>query len=114
MRPADLRSFVDMVVTVTSRHGLEPLITFTSLSDRLFDSTVPLVFDRSNPAAVAAAQACYMELLSTGRANGWFPYRISIDAMSTLANLLEHSDSFHQRLRQGLDPNDLMAPGRYR
>lgn len=114
MRPADVRAYVNMVKEIAPRHGLEPLITFTTLSDRLFDSTVPLVFDRSTPEAVAAAAACYKELLLTGRAKGWFPYRVGINTMPTLIDMQSDAKTFHERLRAGLDPHDLMAPGRYR
>jgi 4-cresol dehydrogenase (hydroxylating) len=114
MRPTDLRAFVNMVKEIAPRHGLEPLITFTTLSDRLFDSTVPLVFDREQPGAEAAAMACYDELLHTGRAHGWFPYRVGINAMPSLMALQSDAKAFQEQLRRNLDPNDLMAPGRYR
>lgn len=114
MRPADVRTYRDMVVQVTHKHGIEPLITMTSISDKLFDSTIPLLFDRNDPSAEAAAQACYHELLMTGRTKGWFPYRVGVDTMPTLAALQSDSKVFHSRLRKDLDPFDLMAPGRYR
>ncbi len=114
MRPADLRAFVNMVKTITPQHGIEPLITFTTLSDKLFDCTVPLIFERDQPDRVAAAAACYLELLHTGRAKGWFPYRVGVDAMPTLKGFQSDSWTFHDRLRKDLDPNDIMAPGRYR
>jgi hypothetical protein len=114
MRSADVRAYVDMVKAITPRHGLEPLMTFTTLSDKIFDSTVPLVFDRANPHAVAAAAACYQELLHAGRAKGWFPYRVGINTMPTLMGMQSDASAFHERLRQNLDPDDLMAPERYR
>jgi 4-cresol dehydrogenase (hydroxylating) len=114
MRPAGVRAYVDMVKRIAPQYGIEPLITFTSINDKLFDSTVPLIFDRDQPAAVAAAQRCYTDLLETGRAHGWFPYRVGVDAMHTLAARQTYSKAFHTRLRKGLDPYDLMAPGRYR
>lgn len=114
MRGPGARAYVDFVTTVTRRHGIEPLLTFTSLSDKLFDSTVPLLFDRTDPSAVAAAQACYEELIAGGRERGWFPYRVAIGAMPGLAALTNESSSLHARLRRELDPDDLLAPGRYR
>jgi FAD/FMN-containing dehydrogenase len=113
MRGAGARAYVEMVREITRRHGIEPLLTFTSLSDKLFDSTVPLLFDRDSPAAVAAAQACYRELIAAGRERGWFPYRLSVDAMPELQTLLGDSSRLHARLRHALDPHDLLAPGRY-
>lgn len=114
MRPSGVRAYVNMVKQIAPKHGIEPLVTFTSLSDRLFDSTVPLLFDRHNPASVAAAAACYQELFVTGRAQGWFPYRVGVNTMQTLVDLQSDSKIFHSRLRKDLDPHDILSPGRYR
>ncbi len=114
MRPAGVRAYVDMVRRITRKHGMEPLITFTSINDKVFDSTVPLIFERDQLGAAAAAQTCYMELLHAGRETGCFPYRVGINTMPTLAALQTDSKTFHRRLRKDLDPHDLMAPGRYR
>ncbi len=114
MRPAGARAYVRMVTDITRKHGIEPLLTFTSLSDKLFDSTVPLLFDRDSPAAVRAAEACYLELIGAGRERGWFPYRLAVSALPRLTDLLDDSQRFHERLRKALDPDDLLAPGRYR
>jgi 4-cresol dehydrogenase (hydroxylating) len=115
MRPADVRSYVNMIKQVVSRHGIEPLITFTSLSDKLFDSTVPLVFEKDRLERATSAKRCYAELLETGRTRGWFPYRLGIDAMSALASRTgDETDEFFRRLRSGIDPRGLISPGRYR
>lgn len=114
MRPTDLRTYVNTVKEVLPRYGMEPLITFTTLSDRLFDSTVPLLFDRDKPESVASAADCYQELLLSGRAKGWFPYRVGIDAMPALAGLTHDSKLFHERLRKDFDPHNIFSPGRYR
>ncbi len=114
MRPQGARDYVNMVTEITRKHGLEPLLTFTSLNDRLFDSTVPLIFERSNPAALKAAQDCYKELISVGRTHGWFPYRVGVEAMPALRGLLTDSARFHERLMAHIDPDGILAPGRYR
>ncbi len=113
MRPDGVRAYVNMVTELTQRRAMEPLITLTSLNDRLFDSTVPLLFDRNEPSAVAAAQACYNELLVAGRMQGCFPYRVGIETMAQLAALQTDSSSFNHLLRKSCDPHDVMAPGRY-
>ncbi len=114
MRPQGAQDYVNMVTEATRRHGMEPLLTFTSLSDKLFDSTVPLLFERDKPASVAAAHACYHELIRCGEQQGWFPYRLAVSAMPELAARLGESQHFHERLRKSIDPHDLIAPGRYR
>jgi 4-cresol dehydrogenase (hydroxylating) len=114
MRPAAVRRYVDMVKEVTRRHGIEPLITFTTLSDKLVDSTVPIVFERHDERGARAAKACYDDLVLTGRSLGYFPYRVSIAGMSTLVGLQDKATAFHAKLRANLDPHDILAPGRYR
>ena len=113
MRPEGVRAYVNMVRQVTHLHAMEPLITLTSLNGQLFDSTVPLLFDRNQPEAVTTAQACHKDLLVAGRAQGWFPYRVGVETMTHLAALQADSSAFIDRLRQSVDPDGLMAPGRY-
>ena len=113
MRAERVRAYVDMVHRVTQRHDLEPLITLTSLSDRVFDSTVPLLFDRRQATAVVAARRCHQALLDAGSAQGWFPYRLGVDSMPWMASLMGDAPPFHSRLQRCLDPHGLLSPGRY-
>jgi 4-cresol dehydrogenase (hydroxylating) flavoprotein subunit len=113
MRPADVRRFVDFVRQELPAMGLEPLITLTSQGDRLFDSTVPLLFDKKNPAASASASAGLEHLIEHGKSLGFYPYRLHIQSQAAHLARQEHSARLISRLRQALDPNDLLAPGRY-
>ena len=63
MRPETVRRYLDFLVPTMRKYALEPLVTLTSLSERCFDSSVPLIFDRGSEAAKRRARACYMELL---------------------------------------------------
>jgi hypothetical protein len=103
-----------MVTRVVTQHHVEPLITFTSISDKLFDSTVPLIFERDDDTAAKATKDCYTDLLDKGRTIGAFPYRVGIDTMGNLTNRLTLSSAFQRRIREALDPDDLLSPGRYR
>ncbi|MGE5386976.1 MAG: FAD-binding oxidoreductase [Betaproteobacteria bacterium] len=113
MRPPAVREYVETVKRVALSHRMEPLITFTSVSDKIFDSTVPLIFERDNPQAQQSAEHCYHDLLSAGREIGCFPYRVGINTMETLGSAMKHSRVFHSRLRAVLDPGDILSPGRY-
>jgi FAD/FMN-containing dehydrogenase len=113
MRPATVRAYVGMVEQVARLHGIEPLITLTSLSDKVFDSTVPLIFAREKVGARDTAFACYEDLLETGRKQGWFPYRVGIESMGKLAELAGSTWNIHARLRAALDPAGIIAPSRY-
>ncbi|MBT9500992.1 MAG: FAD-binding oxidoreductase [Burkholderiaceae bacterium] len=114
MRPVGVRSFVEMVKTVAPRHKMEPLITLTTLSDKLFDSTVPLIFNRQDKAALHDAKACYQDLLEQGSALGSYPYRLGVDAMQSYAARHPLSGALSSRLRQAVDEHDIVSPARYR
>ena len=70
-----------------------------------------MLYQRKDPVATAAAAACFNELLHSGKAQGWFPYRVGIDAMPALMEMQSSARSFHERLRQAIDPHDILAPG---
>ncbi|HRD48312.1 MAG: FAD-binding oxidoreductase [Candidatus Competibacter sp.] len=113
MKAAKVRDYVDFVTRTASSFGVEPLITLTSLSDKVFDSTVPLLFERASAAAVGNAQRCYAALMSGGQAKGFFPYRVGVDSMRWLAECAPESADLGVRLKAVLDPHRILAPGRY-
>lgn len=113
MRPDTVRRYVDTVRDVCPRHGLEPLITLTSVSERCFDSTVPLLFDgRSDPES-QGAEACYRELLEAGRTIGCFPYRFGTDSMGAIVDPKVPFWRLAAAFKRAVDPGNILAPGRY-
>jgi len=113
MRPQTVRRYIDFLVPTMRRHSLEPLVTLTSLSERCFDSTVPLLFDRSSAAATERAQACYRELLESGQRLGFVPYRIHVDAMGWLTGQPSEHWELAERIGRAVDPQGIISPGRY-
>jgi FAD/FMN-containing dehydrogenase len=113
MRPETVRRYLDFLVPMLRKHAFEPLVTLTSLSERCFDSTVPLLFDRTSESAKRRAQACYMELLESGRRLGFVPYRVHVDAMPWLTAQPSVHWRLAERLKSAIDPHGVIAPGRY-
>ena len=113
MSPSVARKYVNMVERVCTEHGIEPLITMTTLNNRCFDSTIPLVFDGSRPEQAEAAHACYDALFTEGQKMGLLPYRASIRSMRRFVHP-EHSYwQLADQLKRAMDPNNIIAPGRY-
>lgn len=112
MTAAAVLHFVALARDGTIGHGFNPLITLTSLSDRAFDGTVPIVFRHADE--TARAHACYAALLAAGQQAGLLPYRLTIESMRALAD--DPGSVFWQlvgRLKSAIDPQNIMAPGRY-
>jgi 4-cresol dehydrogenase (hydroxylating) len=113
MTRQDVRSFRAIIEPVFAKYGFEACITLTAVNQRCFDCTLPVLYDRSRPEEAEKAQACYQELLNVSRAAGYFPYRLGVQSM---AGEMATGDVFWnvvQRLKQALDPNGILAPGRY-
>ncbi|TQE98216.1 MAG: FAD-binding oxidoreductase [Spiribacter salinus] len=112
MKPALVRDYVETLTRICHEHGMNPLITLTTLSDRCFDSTVPLLFDRSDAAACSRAEDCYQALFEAGLGKGFVPYRVSTRAMSRLTRSGEFWRTVAD-LKGAVDPSNIVAPGRY-
>jgi FAD/FMN-containing dehydrogenase len=107
MKPQRVRAFVTLAREVMARHQLEPLVTLTSLSDAVFDSTMPLLFDGRD------AAACYRDLFAAGRREGFVPYRIPAQHMDLVVDAQKTSWALTQRLKAAVDPAHILSPGRY-
>ena len=113
MQPERVAAYLRMVTAIMREYRLEPLITLTSVSDRCFDSTVPLLFDLDSEASRENAWRCYWALLEAGRSQGFLPYRVGIQTMGWLS---ENDSTYWQLVRQikkALDPAAILSPGRY-
>lgn len=113
MRTESIVRYVQMVYTIMDKYKLEPLMTLTSLSERCFDSTVPLLFDLNSRDACINAERCYWALLEEGKRQGFLPYRVDIQTMKWLS---ENASPYWQtvrRIKDALDPNAIISPGRY-
>jgi FAD/FMN-containing dehydrogenase len=113
MKEARVRQYVDLVTRLLPKHGIEPLITLTSLSDRCFSSTVPILFDASSARAVASAQSCYAALLDAGLAQGFAPYRVGVQTMEWLMRHGGEHWKLVAKLKAAVDPLGIVSPGRY-
>ena len=113
MKANAMREYVEFVRKTCPLFNIEPFITFTNLRHDCVDSTVPILFDLSNPAAVTDAHNCLKELVTEGLKLGYVPYRLNIDQQQWL---LDKESDFWQTVNQiksKLDPNNILSPGRY-
>ena len=110
---AGVRRYVEAMSQVLATHGFDPLLAVTTRSSRVHCGTIPLLFDKTE-AGISRARACYRELVATGLQCGMPPYRIGTDFMDTVAPPADSASATLWRgLKSLLDPNDVIAPGRY-
>lgn len=115
MAPDTVLAFEAMVTRVCLQHGFEPLITLTSLSERCFDSSIPLLFDGRSSAEHERAWRCFDQLFDEGRQLGIVPYRMGSQAFHKLVAPGSEDPALvlARRIKQALDPDAVLSPGRY-
>lgn len=113
IRGKDVRRYIHMIEKICPQYGINPLITLTTVNDRCFDSTVPLLFDRKDADATARANECYRALFDAGQKEGFVPYRLNIGAMEILSAGGSAFWRLASQLKAAVDPHFILAPGRY-
>jgi 4-cresol dehydrogenase (hydroxylating) len=94
------------------RHGFEPIISLTVLTDRTLSCIISIAYDRHVPGEDDRAMKCYRELLNCLAQHGYYSYRLSVAAMSA-ANEEGEYTTMLRTIKDTLDPNGILAPGRY-
>jgi 4-cresol dehydrogenase (hydroxylating) len=113
MNPAIMRAYVEFIRKTCPKYNIEPLITFTNLTYDCVDSTIPIIFDLSNPQAVEDAHNCLKDLVLNGLKLGFVPYRLNVDQQQWL---LDANSPFWQttnKIKSAIDPNRILSIGRY-
>jgi 4-cresol dehydrogenase (hydroxylating) flavoprotein subunit len=112
-RGAEICPIIAEIEMICVKHGIEPLVTLTAVSERCFDSSIPIVFERDDPVRSAAAHACFDELLAAGLARGIAPYRFGAQANAMILGAADTYAGVAARVKKALDPENLLSPGRY-
>ncbi|OOG57176.1 hypothetical protein B0E49_06275 [Polaromonas sp. C04] len=112
-KPELAAAYVECCTAVLRDHGMEPLITLSTLSDRCLDSSVPILFDARKADEVERAHRCYGALVTAGLTLGIAPYRLHVGAMDRFVGAGETYWDVVGQLKRAIDPDDILSPGRY-
>ena len=78
IEPSIVFEFNKRVTEICLNHNFDPIITFISISERCFDCTMPILFDRTKPSEVQRAAKCRDELFQMAQDLQVFPHRMDI------------------------------------
>jgi 4-cresol dehydrogenase (hydroxylating) len=113
MTEQGVREVSEIGERIFHEHGFEYQVTFSQVSDRALCAVQSIQFDRRSPEETERAAACHDTLVQSLLARGYVPYR---GTPGTVALLRHAAPGFWQAtedLKRGLDPEDVVAPGRY-
>jgi 4-cresol dehydrogenase (hydroxylating) len=112
-RGADVVTATRLLEDTMLEHGFEPMIAMVGQTERVMYVLPLVVYDRDVEGADADALRCHDAILARLGAAGYPPYRLGVQAMDALRAPRDDHGALLERLKHALDPNDVLAPGRY-
>lgn len=112
MEGAEAERLNSIAESVLLAHGFEPMISITLLTERALACVISITYDRDVPGEDQRAMACYLELQQRLESGGYYSYRLGLASMRVQGERGPYTDLL-ARLKQALDPNGILAPGRY-
>jgi 4-cresol dehydrogenase (hydroxylating) len=113
MTQQHVQQFRKIADHIFKEHGFECCITLTTVTHRSFDCTLPILYNKDDLDETKRASACYEELLNECMKQGYIPYRFGIQSMAQIAGTKDIFWDVVERLKNALDPNGIISPGRY-
>jgi 4-cresol dehydrogenase (hydroxylating) len=107
------RELLELMKPVYSKHGFDTLVTFTLVAERAMVCVSNIAFDRSDLEESERAQSCHDELLDLLVSRGYIPYRAGPASFKYLASDSSPFWRVASRIKEALDPNGIISPGRY-
>jgi 4-cresol dehydrogenase (hydroxylating) len=74
---------------------------------------IAIMYDRLELDQDQKAMECHNQLLEFLMRSGYIPYRLGIQSMSCLSTSGDNYNQLLKNIKQELDPNNILAPGRY-
>lgn len=113
MRGADVLALHALVAPLFREHGFDLFVTFSMINERSLGGVITVAYDKDDIGEVERARRCYRACFERLMAAGYIPYRVGNHSM---ADLDPQGDVYWQtvaRIKAALDPDGLIAPGRY-
>ncbi len=101
-----------MAKRILTKYGLDYTGEFI-VGMRDMHHILDMLFDRTDPEMTKAAYQCFDELITTFSAEGYGSYRTNTAFMNKVAETYDPIQrSVNRTLKQALDPNGILAPGK--
>jgi len=114
--PADgtaVRAAIDATDAICRRRGFEHYTTVNLMDERAIEGVITIGFHRADAERTAAAHATIAEIEDTLAGMGWPPYRVGLASIPRFARAGDTFWEVARDLRRALDPDGIVAPGRY-
>ena len=104
---------VQIIESTVKSYQFEPNIAMTCTSARSIHMFLAIMYDREVEGEDERAMECHDKTLRLLTQNGYIPYRLGIQSMNSLPPAQDDYGHLIGTLKRGLDPNNILSPGRY-
>lgn len=95
------------------QYGFEPSNVILAYQSRMVIFALILVYDREAEGEDQKAMQCHNAIMEAMIQAGYIPCRLGIHSMRQLPKSVDDFEQFVKTLKQSIDPNNIMSPGRY-
>ena len=110
---AHIRTALDIIEDALATHGFEPILILGSITERVIYINVDITYDRDVPGEDQKALACHDAMMRRLTDAGYIPYRLGLQSAGLLPQPHDDTGDLLATLKKTLDPNNILAPGRY-
>ena len=108
-----VRAALKTVKDALAKYGFEPILIVGCISERVVYINVDITYDREVAGEDERALECHDEMLGRQIRAGYVPYRVGIESVKLLPEPDDDTGKLLDALKKTLDPNNILAPGRY-
>jgi 4-cresol dehydrogenase (hydroxylating) len=111
-RRKDVLASLQLTRNIYRKHGFEYIGGFV-INGRAAEHVIDLIFDKTDPDDTARAYAAFKEGMLENAKLGYGVYRTNTAFMGLAADTYGPAQrAFNKQLKQALDPNGIIAPGK--
>lgn len=108
---SDVKEFLNITIPVLHKYGIDDAISLLFANKKSLIATIPLLYDKDSSKETKNAHECYEVLNRIYEAKGFLVYRKAIHSMPRYDS--GAYQDFIKSLKKHIDPNNIIAPGRY-
>lgn len=104
---------IKIIESTFNYYQFEPNIGLTCTSGRSIHTFIAIIYDRDLAGEDQRAMECHDKMLQLLTQEGYIPFRLGIQSMNSLPPAVDDYGKLLSAVKRGLDPNNILAPGRY-
>ncbi|AZZ37023.1 hypothetical protein CIK05_09530 [Bdellovibrio sp. qaytius] len=106
-------SFYKLTQECSLFYNVQYAMTQNMINDRVLEAVISVHFDRRSEVETKNAHAFINAMNKVFSSRGFYPYRINIDQQAERNEKLNSLNTVVRKIKQALDPQGVIAPGRY-